>query len=54
VERTNAWHNGFNRLQRCEERDEDVIDGSSPMNRMWMRWLPGQRNPMTLHYRPFR
>jgi transposase len=26
VERTNAWHNGFNRLQRCYERDEDVID----------------------------
>ena len=26
VERTNAWHNGFNRLQRCHERKEDVID----------------------------
>ena len=26
VERTNAWHNAFNRLQRCYERDEDVID----------------------------
>ena len=26
VERTNAWHNSFNRLQRCYERDEDVID----------------------------
>jgi transposase len=26
VERTNAWHNNFNRLQRCHERDEDVID----------------------------
>ena len=26
VERTNAWHNGFNRLQRCYERDEHVID----------------------------
>jgi transposase len=26
VERTNAWHNGFNRLQRCYERDKDVID----------------------------
>ena len=26
VERTNAWHNGFNRLQRCYERDEQVID----------------------------
>jgi hypothetical protein len=26
VERTNAWHNGFNRLQRCYERREDVID----------------------------
>jgi transposase len=26
VERTNAWHNNFNRLQRCYERDEDVID----------------------------
>jgi transposase len=26
VERTNAWHNGFNRLQRCYERHEDVID----------------------------
>jgi transposase len=26
VERTNAWHNGFNRLQRCYERDQQVID----------------------------
>ncbi|HEX3923079.1 MAG TPA: IS5 family transposase [Streptosporangiaceae bacterium] len=26
IERTNAWHNGFNRLQRCYERKEDVID----------------------------
>src|SRR5512133_2774767 len=26
VERTNAWHNGFNRLQRCYERRENVID----------------------------
>jgi transposase len=26
VERTNAWHNAFNRLQRCHERREDVID----------------------------
>ena len=26
VERTNAWHNGFNRLQRCYERNEDVIN----------------------------
>jgi transposase len=26
VERTNAWHNGFNRLQRCYEREEGVID----------------------------
>ena len=26
VERTNAWHNAFNRLQRCYERREDVID----------------------------
>jgi transposase len=26
VERTNAWHNSFNRLQRCYERNEDVID----------------------------
>jgi hypothetical protein len=26
VGRTNAWHNGFNRLQRCYERNEDVID----------------------------
>jgi transposase len=26
VERTNSWHNGFNRLQRCYERDEDVIN----------------------------
>jgi transposase len=25
VERTNAWHNNFNRLQRCYERDEEVI-----------------------------
>src|ERR1700710_47093 len=24
VERTNAWHNGFNRLQRCYERREVV------------------------------
>jgi IS5 family transposase len=26
AERTNSWHNGFNRLQRCYERKEDVID----------------------------
>ena len=26
VERTNAWHNNFNRLQRCYERKETVID----------------------------
>ena len=26
VERTNAWHNAFNRLQRCYERRERVID----------------------------
>jgi transposase len=26
VERTNSWHNSFNRLQRCYERKEDVID----------------------------
>jgi Transposase DDE domain len=26
VERTNSWHNGFNRLQRCYERHEEVID----------------------------
>jgi transposase len=26
VERTNAWHNAFNRLQRCHERKEMVID----------------------------
>ncbi len=26
VERTNAWHNAFNRLQRCYERREEVID----------------------------
>jgi transposase len=26
VERTNAWHNAFGRLQRCYERREDVVD----------------------------
>jgi transposase len=26
VERTNAWHNAFTRLQRCYERRENVID----------------------------
>lgn len=26
VERTSSWHNSFNRLQRCCERDEEVID----------------------------
>ena len=26
VERTNSWHNNFNKLQRCYERDEQVID----------------------------
>jgi hypothetical protein len=25
VERTNAWHNGSNRLQHCYERREDII-----------------------------
>ena len=24
VERTKPWHNGFNRLQRCYERNEDA------------------------------
>ncbi len=31
VERTNAWHNAFNRLQRCYERREDVIDAFSDL-----------------------
>jgi transposase len=26
VERTNAWHNAFNRLQRCYERREAVVE----------------------------
>jgi transposase len=26
VERTNSWHNNFSRLQRCYERNEQVID----------------------------
>jgi transposase len=26
IERTNAWHNAFNRLQRCHERREIVIN----------------------------
>ncbi len=26
IERTNAWHNAFGRLQRCYERREEVID----------------------------
>ena len=26
VERTNAWHNAFNRFQRCYERRAKVID----------------------------
>jgi hypothetical protein len=26
LERTNAWHNAFNRFQRCYERREKVID----------------------------
>ena len=26
VERTNAWHNSFSKLQRCYERKEKVID----------------------------
>jgi transposase len=26
VERTNAWHNNFNKVQRCYERNEQVID----------------------------
>lgn len=26
IERTNSWHNAFNRLQRCYERREGVID----------------------------
>jgi hypothetical protein len=26
IERTNSWHSGFNRLQCCYEREEDVID----------------------------
>ena len=38
VERTNAWHNAFNRLQRCYERRERVINA-------FLR--PGRRD----HYR---
>jgi transposase len=26
IERTNSWHNAFNRLQRCYERRETVVD----------------------------
>jgi hypothetical protein len=26
VERTNVWHNSFNRLQRCYERRQGVVD----------------------------
>ena len=26
IERANAWHNSFNRLQRCYERSQNVID----------------------------
>ena len=33
VERTNAWHNNFNRLQRCYERNEDVIARLRPRRR---------------------
>jgi transposase len=59
IERTNAWHNGFNRLQRCYERTEDVIDASfdladavitvrSMIRQSWTlyRWdgRPGWRN----------
>jgi transposase len=51
VERTNAWHNSFNRLQRCYERREAVVDAyfdladaiitvRSLIRRAWMthRW----------------
>jgi hypothetical protein len=51
VARTNAWHNAFNRLQRCYERREDVIDAffdladtiitmRSPIRQAWTtyRW----------------
>jgi hypothetical protein len=26
VERTNAWHNNFNQLQRCYERRQAVVE----------------------------
>ena len=53
VERTNAWHS-LNRLQRCYERREDVIDAffdladaiitvRSLIRKAWTthRWIPG-------------
>ena len=51
VERTNAWYNAFNRLQRCYESREEVIDAffdladaiitvRSPIRQAWTtyRW----------------
>jgi transposase len=51
IERTNAWHNGFNRLQRCYERRRVVVEAffdladaiitiRSLIRRAWMthRW----------------
>jgi hypothetical protein len=53
VERTNAWHNAFNRFQRCYERRAKEIDAffdhadaiitvRSLIHRTWMthRWAP--------------
>ena len=57
VERTNAWHNAFNRLQRCYERHEEVIDAffdladaiitvRSLIRQAWTlyRWTAGRRD----------
>jgi IS5 family transposase len=38
VERTNAWHNAFNRLQRCYERREDVIDAITVRSLIRQAW----------------
>ena len=63
MERTNAWHNAFNRLQRCYERREDVIDAFFDLadaiitvrSLIRQAWNPplGHRphNDVTLHYR---
>jgi hypothetical protein len=54
VERTNSWHNGFNRLQRCYERSETVIDAYFDLADTIITLRALIRKPWTTHRRDTR